>query len=136
MPIQINDSFGRQPAAMRDIERFRFCRRQIVDIVEQRREYFRGRNNPFGNTIGQAGERRLFAVHQEQAAPDRAAGRYPTRQFRSIGMARIFFEASDPRRDFDFIALNPHRLGALDQETPERALRLKPRQQHRGIALP
>ena len=116
------------------VDRRRRRRRQLVDIVEDGNEDLRRRNDPLGDALGQAGERRLLAVHQEHAALNRAARRDPARELGTVGMAGIFIDAPDPRRDLDFLALDAHGLGAIVEETPERALRLKADQQHRCVA--
>src|ERR1019366_10347509 len=78
----------------------------------------------------------LLAMNQESAARNRPARCDPARQFRAVGMAGVVVDAADTRGDLDFIALDAHRLGAVIEETAERALRLKADEQHRRIAVP
>ena len=64
-------------------------------------------------------------MDEEQAAPDRAAFRNPSRQFRSIGMAGIVVDGTDGCSDFDLVALDAHGPGPVDEKPAERSLGLK-----------
>src|SRR5581483_6593326 len=50
--------------------------------------------------------------------------------------AGIFIQVPYSRRDLDLLALYPHRLCAIVQESPKRALRLEADQQHGSFTPP
>src|SRR5450756_2831605 len=73
MPVEMRHRFGREPAAVRDVEqRGRRCRK-LVDIVQHRLKQFRRRNDAYGEALGKACDRGLLAVNEEYASLDRAA---------------------------------------------------------------
>ena len=136
VPVQRDDRLWRQPPPAARVERRGTEVDKLVDVIKDRLEQHRGRNDPIQHTFGEAGDRLLLAMHQEQATSNRPARRDPSRQFRSVGVAGIIVDRTDRRRHLDFITLNSDRLGAVDEKPAKGSLGLETDQQHRRPRIP
>ena len=110
--------------------------RKLIDVIKDRLEQHRGRNDPIHHPFGEPGDRLFLAMHQEHATSNRPPRRDPSRELRAVGVARVIVDGTDARRHADFITLNSHRLGAVQQEPAKGAVGLKSGQQHRRPSIP
>ena len=136
VPVQMRHRLGREPAPARHVDERGSRRRKLIDIVEQRLEQFCSRHDPLRNTVGEARDRRLFAVNEKHTSLDRAARRDPPRHLGAVRMAGILVDHADTRRHLDLVTLDPDRLDAVLEKPAQRAIGLIADQQHGRPAVP
>lgn len=116
VPVEIDDGVWGEPAAAGDINRCRSCCRQVVDIVQHRREYSRGRQGSLRDPVLKASEGVLFSMYNEQSTANGAPRGDPALELRPVGMPGIFVDVPNSRFELDFIALDSDRLCTVEQE--------------------
>ena len=75
-------------------------------------------------------------MDQKYSSADGPARRNPARKLRPVGMSRVFVDTSYAGGNLDYLTLDPHGLGAICKEAPQRAVRLKADQEDRTAAVP